>query len=105
MHTNLANVDMNKGIVTGPNFVWGHGPQGKFYANHFRITRLGSSCTHAPKASHPAKEAKPSKQTLPVCPPLPAGQTAEKQKPMIYLIGAVHMTLYPQKSTKEAKKA
>jgi len=106
MHTNLANVDMGKGVVTGPHFVWGHGPQGKFYANHFRIARLSNPCAreHQPKARI-AKAAKPSKPSGAVCQPVPVGQVVQKQKPMIYLIGSVHMTLYPEKNTKKAKKA
>lgn len=110
MHTTLANVDMARGTAVGPNFVWGHGPQGKFYANHFRIARLGSACTHTPKGARSTKGAKSSKQAaakpvLPICAPLSVGNVAQKQKPMIYLIGSVHMTLYPQKSAKKAKKA
>ena len=98
MHTDLANIDLGKGIVIGPHHVRGQGPQGTYEADRFRIERLSDHCSkpqkpggqaHAPKSRHPGRAPEP------VCPARVAGAPVEKTKPLIYLIGNVHMQLFP----------
>jgi lipopolysaccharide export system protein LptC len=103
MHTDLANIDLAKGVAIGPHRVWGHGPSGTFLADRFRIEHLGTHCTKAAKTSKPQRS-KAAKITnaAPACVPHP--DAAQKTKPLIYLVGNVHMTLYPKKDAKKAKK-
>jgi len=102
MHTDLAYIDLDKGVIVGPHHVKGQGPSGTYLADRFRIERLSNTCAklakkpgtaaHAVKAPLPGKTAK----AAPVCPPRPAGAAAEKTKPLIFLMGNVHMVLYPK---------
>ncbi len=110
MHTDLAYIDLDKGIVVGPHYMHGQNPSGTYLADHFRIERLSNACDklakkkggapHVVKASRPGKTARPA----PVCPARPANAVVERAKPLIYLMGNVHMVLYPQKGAKQDKK-
>ena len=99
VHTDLANVDLNRGIVVGPHHVRGQGPSGTFEADRFRIERLHDPCASAkkPAGAHVAKaKAKRAPGTAAViCPTPSAGGTVQKTKPIIYLTGNVHMLIYP----------
>jgi len=92
LHTDLAHFDLAKGIVTGSHKVNGQGPAGTFVADRFRIERLMNPCEHSKKSG----TARKSKARVGVvCPPQTSNSAAARSKPTIYLIGNVHMKIYP----------
>lgn len=97
VHTDLAYIDMERGIATGPHRVTGQGPQGTFVADRFRIERLSDPCARgkSQNAPHKSKTHRPSGAAAVICPVRPADVPAQKAKPVIYLIGNVHMQIYP----------
>jgi hypothetical protein len=92
LHTDLAHIDLAKGIATGPHRVTGQGPAGTFIADRFRIERLTDPCAHSKKAPH--KKAHSGGAAV-VCPVRAPNATVERSKPIIYLMGNVHMKIYP----------
>ncbi|MBS0273023.1 MAG: LPS export ABC transporter periplasmic protein LptC [Proteobacteria bacterium] len=96
VHTDLAYIDLAKGIATGPHRVTGQGPQGTFSADRFRIEKLTDPCARDKKPGEPRKSKHhPSDTAGVVCPARVADVPAQKVKPIIYLIGNVHMQIYP----------
>jgi lipopolysaccharide export system protein LptC len=95
LHTDLAYVDMVKGIIIGPHHVNGQGPQGTYEADSFRIERLSDPCNKPKKASvHASQPKHPGKAPQVLC-TAPAGSVVtQKSKPLIILTGNVHMVLY-----------
>jgi len=92
LHTDLAHFDLAKGVVTGSHKVNGQGPAGTFVADRFRIERLMDPCEHSKKSGGARK----SKARIGVvCPSGPSDASAPRSKPTIYLIGNVHMKIYP----------
>ena len=101
MHTNLAYVDLVKGVVVGPHHVTGQGPQGTYVADRFRIERLNDPCNKSKKApTHVSKPKHPGREPQAICPAPVTGTVAAKSKPLIFLIGNVHMVLYHQSKKK-----
>jgi lipopolysaccharide export system protein LptC len=92
LHTDLAHFDLAKGIATGPHRVTGQGPSGTFVADRFRIERLTDPCRHSQKAGASRKSKAPPNV---VCPVRAANAKVPKSKPIIYLIGNVHMKIFP----------
>jgi lipopolysaccharide export system protein LptC len=92
LHTDLAHFDLAKGIATGPHRVTGQGPSGTFVADRFRIERLTDPCRHSPKKGTFGKSKAPA---VTVCPAGGTNAKAPKSKPIIYLIGNVHMKIFP----------
>jgi lipopolysaccharide export system protein LptC len=103
LHTDLAHVDLAKGVATGPHKVTGQGPAGTFVADRFRIERLTDPCAHSKKGtvSHKQK-AHPGGAAAVVCPVRAPNAPSAKSKPIIYLIGNVHMKIYPGAMKKKA---
>lgn len=97
VHTDLAYIDMAKGIATGPHHVTGQGPQGTFVADRFRIERLSDPCARGKNQGvpHKSKSHRPAGAAAIVCPVRPASAPVQKVKPLIYLFGNVHMQIYP----------
>jgi lipopolysaccharide export system protein LptC len=97
VHTDLAHIDLARGIATGPHRVTGQGPQGTFVADRFRIEKLTDPCARNKKhdPSHKSKSHRQAGAAAVVCPVRPPNAPIEKTKPIIYLIGNVHMQLYP----------
>lgn len=93
LHTNLAHFDLAKGIATGPHRVTGQGPAGTFVADRFRIERITDPCAHS-KKNHPTRKSK-ARSSAAVCPAQVADASKSKSKPIIYLMGNVHMKIYP----------
>lgn len=94
VHTDLAYIDLAKGIATGPHHVTGQGPTGTFVADKFRIDQITDPCGRTKKTVRPSKPHH-SGGAVVVC-PNPSGNTpAQKAKPIIHLIGNVHMQIYP----------
>lgn len=94
MHTDLAYVDLGKGTVVGPHHVSGQGPQGTYEADRFRIERLSDPCNKPKKEpAHPVKTKHPGRASPTICTAPVRGVTGQKAKPLIYLIGNVHMVL------------
>jgi lipopolysaccharide export system protein LptC len=101
LHTDLAYVDLVKGIVIGPHHVAGQGPQGTYVADRFRIERLSDPCNKPKKApTHAAQPKHPGRSPQVICPAPVAGTVPQKSKPLIFLIGNVHMVLYHQAKKK-----
>jgi lipopolysaccharide export system protein LptC len=97
MHTDLAYVDLVKGVVVGPHHVTGQGPHGTYEADRFRIERLSDPCNKSKRPpAHPAQEKHPRHNPQVICPALAVGAVQPKMKPLIHLIGNVHMVLYHQ---------
>jgi lipopolysaccharide export system protein LptC len=97
MHTDLAYIDLGRGVVIGPHHVAGQGPQGTYEADRFRIERLSDPCDKSKKTpAHAAKPKHPGRTPQVICPAPVKGAVAAKSKPLIYLIGHVHMVLYHQ---------
>lgn len=98
VHTDLAHVDLARGIATGPHRVTGQGPQGTFVADRFRIEKLTDPCARNDKKhGMPSKSKAHHQSAVPavVCPVRAPGAPAQKSKPIIYLMGNVHMQIYP----------
>jgi lipopolysaccharide export system protein LptC len=100
MHTDLASVDLNKGVMIGPHHVTGQGPQGTFVADSFYVERLHDPCVRGKKASAKPQAAKPKvrKPGSPaavICPVRPPGVPVQKNRPLIHLNGNVHMLILP----------
>ncbi|HEY2032666.1 MAG TPA: LPS export ABC transporter periplasmic protein LptC [Rhizomicrobium sp.] len=105
MHTDLAYIDLAKGAAVGPHRVTGQGPMGTFVADRFRIERLTDPCARNKKPGtqqHKRKAHKPSSAASVVCPVRAANAPVQKSKPLIYLIGNVHMQIYPGAMKKKA---
>jgi hypothetical protein len=104
VHTDLAHIDLAKGIATGPHRVTGQGPQGTFVADRFRIEKLTDPCARAKKQGppHKSKSNHPGGAAAVVCPAHPPNAPIEKAKPIIYLMGNVHMQIYPGATKKKA---
>jgi lipopolysaccharide export system protein LptC len=101
MHTDLANVNLVKGIVIGPHHVTGQGPQGTYEADRFRIERLSDPCNTSKKApAHVSRPKHPGHAPPVICPAPITGTVTPKSKPLIFLIGNVHMVLYHQSKNK-----
>ena len=97
LHTDLATVDLVKGVVIGPHHVSGQGPQGTYDADHFRIERLSDPCNRPAKtAQHASKPKHPNRPPPTICTAPTPGATVAKSKPLIYLLGHVHMVMYHQ---------
>lgn len=96
VHTDLAYIDLAKGIATGPHRVTGQGPQGTFSADRFRIEKLTDPCARdkKPDVSHKSKHHQSGAAAI-VCPAHAPDAPAQKIKPIIYLMGNVHMQIYP----------
>ncbi|HEY5338367.1 MAG TPA: LPS export ABC transporter periplasmic protein LptC [Rhizomicrobium sp.] len=104
MHTDVAHVDLAKGIVIGPHHVRGQGPQGTYVADRFRIERLSDPCNKSKKPgtpTHVSHPKHPGHRPEPICPVRPAGTGSQKAKPLIYLYGNVHMLIYPSQGKKK----
>jgi lipopolysaccharide export system protein LptC len=104
IHTDLAHIDLAKGVAVGPHRVTGQGPTGTFVADRFRIERLTDPCARGKKhsAQHKSKSQHPAVTPAVVCPAPMPGAPAQKIKPVIYLIGNVHMQIYPGATKKKA---
>jgi lipopolysaccharide export system protein LptC len=104
MHTDLVHIDLAKSIAVGPHRVTGQGPAGTFVADRFRIERLTDPCSHGknPNAQQEAKTHKPGGAAGVVCPARAPNAPTQKTKPIIYLIGNVHMQIYPGATKKKA---
>ena len=102
MHTDLAYIDLAKGTAVGPHHVKGQGPAGTFEADRFRIDRLNDPCARTKKHAHPPKSKHPGGPAGVVCPVRPANAPVEKNKPLINLMGNVHMQIYPGAMKKKA---
>jgi lipopolysaccharide export system protein LptC len=95
LHTDLAYVDLVHGTVVGPHHVAGQGPQGTYEADHFRIERLSDPCDRPAKAGqHAVKPKHPNRPSPTICPAAAPGAVVAKSKPLIYLLGHVHMVMY-----------
>lgn len=96
VHTDLAYIDLAKGVATGPHRVTGQGPQGTFSADRFRIEKLTDPCARDRKhdAVHKSKH-RQSGAAAAVCPVRVADAPVQKVKPIIHLMGNVHMQIYP----------
>jgi lipopolysaccharide export system protein LptC len=92
LHTDLAHFDLAKGVATGPHRVTGQGPSGTFVADRFRIERLTDPCEHSKKTGASRKS---KVRNGAACPARMANAKAPKSKPIIYLIGNVHMKIFP----------
>jgi lipopolysaccharide export system protein LptC len=97
IHTDLAHIDLARGIATGPHRVTGQGPQGTFVADRFRIEKLTDPCARGKKqgVEHKSKSHRQGGAAAIVCPVRVANAPAHKIKPIIYLMGNVHMQIYP----------
>ena len=97
IHTDLAHIDLARGIATGPHRVTGQGPQGTFVADRFRIEKLTDPCARGKKqgVEHKSKSHRQGGAAAIVCPVRVANAPAQKIKPIIYLMGNVHMQIYP----------
>jgi lipopolysaccharide export system protein LptC len=102
MHTDLAHIDLAKGVATGPHHVTGQGPTGTFEADRFRIDRLTDPCSRAGKPGAHPKKSHHSGGPAVVCPMRSVNVPAQKTKPIIYLMGNVHMQIYPGALKKKA---
>ncbi|MGN6147765.1 MAG: LPS export ABC transporter periplasmic protein LptC [Rhizomicrobium sp.] len=102
LHTDLAHIDLAKGIATGPHRVTGQGPAGTFVADRFRIERLTDPCAHSKKTSPSHKKAHIGGAAAVVCPVRAPNAPVTRSKPLIYLIGNVHMKIYPGAMKKKA---
>ncbi|MGN6517300.1 MAG: LPS export ABC transporter periplasmic protein LptC [Rhizomicrobium sp.] len=102
MHTDLAHIDLAKGIAYGPHHVKGQGPSGTFVADRFRIDKLTDPCARSRKpGSHPSKSHRSGGPAV-VCPATISKAPAQKSKPIIHLMGNVHMQIYPGALKKKA---
>ena len=102
VHTDLAYIDLAKGTAVGPHHVTGQGPSGTFEADRFRIERLTDLCArNKKKGAHPSKSHRAGGAAV-VCPAVSAATPTERAKPLIYLIGNVHMQIYPGAMKKKA---
>jgi hypothetical protein len=102
IHTDLAYIDLARGTAVGPHHVTGQGPSGTFEADRFRIERLTDPCARNKKTgSHPSKSHRAGGAAV-VCPVRQAGVPTERAKPLIYLMGNVHMQIYPGAMKKKA---
>jgi lipopolysaccharide export system protein LptC len=97
IHTDLAHIDLARGIAAGPHRVTGQGPQGTFVADRFRIEKLTDPCARGKKqgVEHKSKSHRQGGAAAIVCPVRVANAPAQKIKPIIYLMGNVHMQIYP----------
>jgi len=104
MHTDLAHIDLAKGVAVGPHRVTGQGPLGSFVADRFRIERLTDPCARGkkPDAQRKSKTHKLGGAAGVVCPAHAPNAPAQKTKPLIYLMGNVHMQIYPGATKKKA---
>ncbi|HSM97296.1 MAG TPA: LPS export ABC transporter periplasmic protein LptC [Rhizomicrobium sp.] len=104
MHTDLAHIDLAKGVAVGPHRVTGQGPAGTFVADRFRIERLTDPCARGKKLDGQgnAKAHKPGGAAGIVCPANAPNAPVQRSKPLIYLIGNVHMQIYPGATKKKS---
>ena len=109
LHTDLAHIDLAKGVATGPHRVTGQGPSGTFVADRFRIERLTDPCARGKNnktkntgGQHKSKSHRLGGAAGVVCPVRAPNAPVKKTKPLIYLIGNVHMQIYPGAMKKKA---
>jgi lipopolysaccharide export system protein LptC len=99
-HTDLANIDLARGIVVGPHHVTGQGPLGTFVADRFRVEKANAGC--APKkAAKPGTKAKAGAKAAASCAAQASAPDASDSK--IYLFGNVHMSIDENRSKKKKK--
>jgi lipopolysaccharide export system protein LptC len=94
MHSDLAYIDLDRGLVVGPHPVRGQGPLGTMRADKFWLKRVPIAQSQAAAPAPPPPAAGPAK--VKAHPPTTATQ--------IFLVGNVHMILYVNGNKKNGAK-